>query len=70
MKNKWWKFISGRIYHIIKDLLIAIFGGFVGALLGLYAVGNQQIGQVVFLVVFYAICIFFLIVILDFFTQD
>lgn len=53
----------GKIYNIIRDMLIAIFGGLVGAILSLYASGNAQGWPSIFLIILYGGILFLVLLI-------
>ena len=54
-----------RIYLIFRDLLIAVFGGLVGAIFGLYGSGNVKGTPSMILIIIYGLITGVLILILD-----
>ena len=51
---------------VIQNLIYSIYGGFIGALFGLYAIGNHNGKQLWWLAVLYGIIVIFIIWLTEF----
>jgi len=54
-----------EIVEIIQNFIFTIYGGFVGAIFGLYAAGQSTGKQLWFLIAFYGILVLIIVLILN-----